>query len=80
MLVKKAKTAPTFHFCAIKKTNPSPPRMAVKIILEDELVDKAVEAIIKSTNTNRIGDGKIFVSNIESITRIRTGETGPDAL
>ena len=56
------------------------PKIKVEIILEDELVEKAVEAIIKSTNTNRIGDGKIFVSNIESITRIRTGETGSDAL
>ena len=56
------------------------PKLKLEIILEDELVDKAVEAIIKSTNTNRIGDGKIFVSNIETITRIRTGETGSDAL
>ena len=56
------------------------PKLKVEIILEDELVDKAVEALIKSTHTNRIGDGKIFVSNIETITRIRTGETGSEAL
>ena len=46
----------------------------------DDLVDTAVEAIRASANTNRIGDGKIFVSNIETVMRIRTGETGSDAL
>jgi nitrogen regulatory protein P-II 1 len=56
------------------------PKVKLEIILEDDLVDNAVKAIIKSTNTNRIGDGKIFVSNIETITRIRTGETGSEAL
>ena len=56
------------------------PKVKLEIVLEDDLVDNAVEAIIKSTNTNRIGDGKIFVSNIETITRIRTGETGSEAL
>ena len=56
------------------------PKVKLEIVLEDDLVDNAVKAIIKSTNTNRIGDGKIFVSNIETITRIRTGETGSEAL
>ncbi len=52
----------------------------LEIILQDDLVDTAVEAIRASANTNRIGDGKIFVSNIETVMRIRTGETGSDAL
>ncbi|MDC3208407.1 hypothetical protein OBA27_01550 [Pelagibacteraceae bacterium] len=49
-------------------------------MLQDDLVDTAVEAIRASANTNRIGDGKIFVSTIDSVLRIRTGETGSDAL
>ena len=56
------------------------PKVKLEVIVEDSLVDKSINAIIKSTNTNRIGDGKIFVSNIEKIIRIRTGETGSDAL
>ena len=56
------------------------PKIKVEIILQDELVDKAVEAIRSAANTNRIGDGKIFVSDIETVIRIRTGETGSDAL
>ena len=56
------------------------PKIKIEIILQDELVDKAVEAIRSAANTNRIGDGKIFVSNIETVMRIRTRETGSDAL
>ena len=56
------------------------PKIKIEIILQDELVDKAVEAIRSAANTNRIGDGKIFVSSIETVMRIRTGETGSDAL
>jgi len=56
------------------------PKIKIEIILQDELVEKAVEAIRTAANTNRIGDGKIFVSNIETIMRIRTGETGSNAL
>ena len=55
------------------------PKIRLEIILQDDLVDTAVEAIRASANTNRIGDGKIFVSNIETVMRIRTGETGSDA-
>ncbi len=54
--------------------------MKVEIVLNDEDVDAAVEAIRKAAETGRIGDGKIFVSNIEYAMRIRTGETGPDAV
>ena len=56
------------------------PKIKIEIILQDELVDKAAEAIRSAANTNRIGDGKIFVSDIETVIRIRTGETGSDAL
>jgi nitrogen regulatory protein P-II 1 len=56
------------------------PKVKLEVIVEDDLVDKSIDAIIKSTNTNRIGDGKIFVSNIEKVIRIRTGDTGSDAL
>ena len=56
------------------------PKIKIEIILQDELVDKAAEAIRSAANTNRIGDGKIFVSDIETVIRIRTGETGSEAL
>jgi nitrogen regulatory protein P-II 1 len=48
--------------------------------LGDELVERAVDAIRKAAQTGRIGDGKIFVSSIEEVVRIRTGETGTDAI
>jgi nitrogen regulatory protein P-II 1 len=56
------------------------PKVKLELVVEDDLVDKSIDAIIKSTNTNRIGDGKIFVSNIEKVIRIRTRETGSEAL
>ena len=56
------------------------PKIKIEIILQDALVDKAIDAIRSAANTNRIGDGKIFVSDIEKIIRIRTGETGSEAL
>ena len=56
------------------------PKIKLEIILQDDLVDTAVEAIRSAANTNRIGDGKIFVSNIDTVLRVRTGETGNDAL
>ena len=56
------------------------PKIKLEIILQDDLVDTAVDAIRSAANTNRIGDGKIFVSNIDSVLRIRTGESGSDAL
>ena len=56
------------------------PKVKVEIVLNDEEVDDAVEAIRKAAETGRIGDGKIFVSSIEQAIRIRTGETGPDAV
>jgi nitrogen regulatory protein P-II 1 len=56
------------------------PKVKIEVVLTDELVDKAVEAIQAAARTGRIGDGKIFIFNIEQAVRIRTGETGADAL
>ncbi len=56
------------------------PKVKVEIVLPDKLVDKAVEAILTSAKTGRIGDGKIFISKVEDAIRIRTGETGGDAI
>lgn len=56
------------------------PKVKIEIVLADEAVERAVEAIRKAAQTGRIGDGKIFVSNVEGAIRIRTGETGVDAI
>ena len=56
------------------------PKVKLEIVLSEALVDGAVEAIRKAAQTGRIGDGKIFVSSIEEAIRIRTGETGSDAI
>ncbi|RLK11014.1 P-II family nitrogen regulator [Ruegeria conchae] len=56
------------------------PKVKVDVVLEDDQVDAAIEAIISAAKTDKIGDGKIFVSPVEQAVRIRTGETGPDAL
>jgi nitrogen regulatory protein P-II 1 len=56
------------------------PKVKIEIVLADEMLDRAIEAIIKAAQTGRIGDGKIFVSSIEGVVRIRTGETGADAI
>jgi nitrogen regulatory protein P-II 2 len=56
------------------------PKTKVEIAVADKEVDQVVEAITKAANSNKIGDGKIFVSNLEQVVRIRTGETGEEAL
>ena len=56
------------------------PKVKIEVVLGDESVESAIEAIRKAAQTGRIGDGKIFVSNIEEVVRIRTGETGIDAI
>ena len=56
------------------------PKVKIEVVMPDDLVDKAVEAIQQAARTGRIGDGKIFISAIENAVRIRTGETGQDAL
>jgi nitrogen regulatory protein P-II 1 len=55
------------------------PKVKIEVVLADEFVERAVEAIQNAARTGRIGDGKIFISNIEQAIRIRTGEAGPDA-
>lgn len=56
------------------------PKVKIEAAVPDELLDRVIEAITKAANTGKIGDGKIFVFNIEHALRIRTGETGADAL
>jgi nitrogen regulatory protein P-II 1 len=56
------------------------PKVKLEIVLEDNQVERAVEAIQQAARTGRIGDGKIFVTSVEEVLRIRTGERGPDAL
>src|SRR5690349_1039944 len=56
------------------------PKVKIEVVLGDDMVEKAVEAIRRAAQTGRIGDGKIFVSNIEEAIRIRTGESGLDAI
>ena len=56
------------------------PKVKIELIIADELLNPAVDSIIKAAFTGKIGDGKIFVFNLEQSIRIRTGETGNDAL
>jgi nitrogen regulatory protein P-II 1 len=56
------------------------PKIKVEVVLSDSQVASAVEAIIKAAKTGKIGDGKVFVSSVDSVTRIRTGETGEEAV
>ncbi len=56
------------------------PKVKLEIAVADHVVEQAVETIVKAANTGKIGDGKIFVTNLEQIIRIRTGETGDYAI
>ncbi|MGH1417352.1 MAG: P-II family nitrogen regulator [Hyphomicrobiaceae bacterium] len=56
------------------------PKVKVEIVLSDDMADKALEAIQKAAQTGRIGDGKIFITSVEDVIRIRTGETGAEAV
>jgi nitrogen regulatory protein P-II 1 len=56
------------------------PKIKVEVVVTTDQLDKAVEAIIKAAHTGKIGDGKIFVSSVEQVIRIRTGETDESAL
>ncbi|HEX5056510.1 MAG TPA: P-II family nitrogen regulator [Gammaproteobacteria bacterium] len=56
------------------------PKVKLEVAVDNGMVDKVIEAISKAAQTGKIGDGKIFVSNLEQAIRIRTGETGVDAL
>ena len=56
------------------------PKNKLELVVADDMVDAAMEAIIKAAHTGKIGDGKIFVSSVEQVVRIRTGETGEAAV
>ena len=56
------------------------PKVKIEVAVDDELVDQVIDAIIESARTGKIGDGKIFVTSLEHVVRIRTGESGPTAL
>lgn len=56
------------------------PKIKIELAVSDDKIDDVIEAITKSANTGKIGDGKIFVSSLEQVVRIRTGETGAEAL
>ena len=56
------------------------PKVKVEVVVPDGLVDKAIEAVVKAARTGKIGDGKIFVTDVPQVVRIRTGETGEDAV
>ncbi|HEV8552488.1 MAG TPA: P-II family nitrogen regulator [Casimicrobiaceae bacterium] len=56
------------------------PKVKVEVIIADNLVERAIEAIVKAARTGKIGDGKIFVTSVEQVVRIRTGESGEAAV
>ncbi len=56
------------------------PKMKVEIVVDEDIVDKVVESILKSVKTGKIGDGKIFILPLDAVCRIRTGETGKEAI
>ena len=56
------------------------PKIKLELIIADNLVEASMEAIIKAARTGKIGDGKIFISSVEQVVRIRTGETGEEAI
>ncbi len=56
------------------------PKVKIDVALEEDLLDKVIDAISKAANTGKVGDGKIFVTTLEEVVRIRTGETGPEAV
>ncbi len=56
------------------------PKIAIELVVDDAAVDGAVDAIAKSASTGRIGDGKVWITDVERVVRIRTGEEGPDAV
>ena len=56
------------------------PKIKVEVVLADDIVDQAVEAIVKAAHTGKIGDGKIFITPVEQVIRIRTGETNEAAI
>jgi nitrogen regulatory protein P-II 1 len=56
------------------------PKVKIEVVMEDQMVDRAIEAIQQAAHTGRIGDGKIFITPVEEVVRIRTGERGAEAV
>ena len=56
------------------------PKVKVEVAIDDSALDQCLEAITKAANTGKVGDGKIFVATLDEVVRIRTGETGPEAV
>ncbi|KAF0103706.1 MAG: nitrogen regulatory protein P-II 1 [bacterium] len=56
------------------------PKVKIELVVADSMVEAALDAIVKAARTGKIGDGKIFVSSVEQVVRIRTGETGEEAI
>ena len=56
------------------------PKVKIEVAIGDDLLDQCLDAIRTSANTGKVGDGKVFVTSLEEVVRIRTGETGPDAV
>jgi len=56
------------------------PKVRIEVLVDDFTVDKIVEVIVRAARTGKIGDGKVWVSAVESVVRVRTGERGPDAV
>jgi nitrogen regulatory protein P-II 1 len=56
------------------------PKVKIDVVVPDEIVEKVVEAVLKTAKTGKFGDGKIFVTSLDNVVRIRTGERGEDAL
>jgi nitrogen regulatory protein P-II 1 len=56
------------------------PKVKVEVVIDDNQVDNVVDAIVKAARTGKIGDGKIFVQDVQQVIRIRTGETGSEAV
>ncbi|HYA39020.1 MAG TPA: P-II family nitrogen regulator [Candidatus Methylomirabilis sp.] len=56
------------------------PKMKIELVVADDMLERCIEAITAAARTGKIGDGKIFVTPVEQVLRIRTGETGPEAI
>lgn len=56
------------------------PKVRIEIVVDDSVVDKTVDAVVRASRTGKIGDGKVWVVPLETVVRVRTGERGPDAL
>lgn len=56
------------------------PKIKIEVVVPEEKLEPAIEAIVQAARTGKIGDGKIFVTNVENVVRVRTGESGPEAI